>query len=95
MEQRSPPLGSIALASFSHSFPRFVCSLIESGSPPKRESSIINVFEVCCNTANFIPELRALQTSLDLMLSRIGCFGDTVDTKGLNLVEMILIHGQI
>lgn len=53
------------------------------------------MFEVCYNTANFIPELRALQKSLDHMLSRIGCFGDTTDVEGLNWVKMILIHGQI
>lgn len=44
---------------------------------PKREPSIINVFEVCCITANFILELRALQTSPDHMLAHMGCFGGT------------------
>lgn len=48
----------------------------------KRELSIINVFEVCSNTANFIAELRALQKLLDLMLSCWGFFGDTVVKSG-------------
>lgn len=51
----------------------------------------MKAFEVCSNTANFIPELRALQTSVGHMLSPHGLFwagggeGGGVDTiRGLN-----------
>lgn len=58
----------------------------------------MKAFEVCSNAANFIPELRALQTSVGHMLSPHGLFwaGGVESTPSEVLTEQgrVLIHEQ-
>lgn len=47
----------------------------------------MEAFEVCSNTANFIPELRALQTSVGHMLSPHGLFLGGVGRGGVDTIR--------
>lgn len=57
----------------------------------------MKAFEVCSNTANFIPELRALQTSVGHMLSPHGLFwvgAESTPSEVLTGQGRVLIHEQ-